>query len=319
MLVSGEKLLKIKFVALASIFAATAVCASTTESMTEAQAASDKIALSSLNGFESLPPGSACEDPARGVKAYRFTLEDGTKVALLRVETGARQLLPGFGPRTAPTSVTLAQKVGIAGVNGGYFNLSDGESASYLVSGGKVEMDPTKNKALTGNKRLQPFLPQIFDRSELRFYKGARGAARYAIAKHSQPVPAGEKLVWSLQGGPRLLPELTAEAEAFLRKEADGKMVDSIGVNRTAARTAVGIGSLGELLVVSVCGKGQDEFSSGLTLADLAQLLTRLGASEALNFDGGTSTTMVVKKGAGQEMLIGRSPETLVRSILYLK
>lgn len=310
--------MKIKLAALFFTLAAL-----TNFSMTNVRAAAlEKVALEEITGFDTLPAGAYSPVPVRGMRLCQFTLVEGTKVVCLKVDKGALRLLPGFGEHTAPTSVTLAQKKGVAGVNGGYFNLSDGESASYLLLGDKVEMDPTKNKALTGNKRLQPFLPQIFDRSELRAYTGANGKLSYCISKHSDKIPEDmkfKKLAWSLQGGPRLLPELTAEPEAFLRREADGKMVDSIGVNRTAARTAVGICPGGELLIVSVCGKGQDEFSSGLTLGGLAQLLSKLGATDALNFDGGTSTTMVVRKGAGIEMLIGRKPETLVRSVLYLK
>jgi exopolysaccharide biosynthesis protein len=74
-------------------------------------------------------------------------------------------------------------------------------------------------------------------------------------------------------------------------------------------------------LIVAVAGKGQDEFSSGLTLADLAKLLKNLGAVEAVNLDGGTSTTMIQcsKKDNSQwQMLIGRTPETRVRSALLV-
>ena len=72
-----------------------------------------------------------------------------------------------------------------------------------------------------------------------------------------------------------------------------------------------------------MAGKKQDEFSAGLTLADLALLLSNLGAKEALNLDGGTSSTMVLKGGALQSdkdycMLVGREPETLVKSTLCL-
>ncbi len=48
-------------------------------------------------------------------------------------------------------------------------------------------------------------------------------------------------LFFILGGGPQLLPKLTAKEEAFIRVGNDGKQVDSIGCNKTAARTAIGI------------------------------------------------------------------------------
>ncbi len=277
--------------------------------------------------FKSLPAAALIsEDKGSGLSTYGFTFR-GAKVVVIRVKSDSPwRLRPGLSSTTAPTSTLAAAHKAVAAVNGGYFNLSDGESASYLIKYGKLLLDPTKNKALTGNAKLQPFLPDIFNRSELRVYKDKAGKPSYAIARHQEKVPEGLTLVHSLQGGPQLLPELTARQEAFLREEKGGKQVDSIGVNRTAARTAIAFTKCGDLLVVSAAGKGQDEFSSGLKLSDLADLLRGLSAVQALNFDGGTSTTLVrarCQKGSTEvlpdyDMLIGREPETLVRSILYL-
>ena len=58
-------------------------------------------------------------------------------------------------------------------------------------------------------------------------------------------------------------------------------------------RTAVGYKPDGTLLLVTVDGRGADG-SVGMSLRELAALFVRLGASDALNLDGGGSTTMVV-------------------------
>jgi exopolysaccharide biosynthesis protein len=116
------------------------------------------------------------------------------------------------------------------------------------------------------------------------------------------------------------LPALTSEEEAFVRTEADGKKVDSIGSQRTAARTAFGITPDSHALLVCIAGKGQDEFSAGISLPDLANLLKHLGCQDAINFDGGTSTTMV----ANQDWIIpdgtaaAQTPEKLVKSGLAI-
>lgn len=64
-----------------------------------------------------------------------------------------------------------------------------------------------------------------------------------------------------------------------------------------AARTAVGIDSDGKLMFITVDGKPRYKAkggSLGLSLTELAYLLQSLGAVEAINLDGGSSTTMVI-------------------------
>lgn len=59
-------------------------------------------------------------------------------------------------------------------------------------------------------------------------------------------------------------------------------------------RTAVGLAANGtRVLLVTV--DGRQERSVGMSLAELAELMLQLGATEALNLDGGGSTTAVVK------------------------
>jgi hypothetical protein len=58
-------------------------------------------------------------------------------------------------------------------------------------------------------------------------------------------------------------------------------------------RTAIGITNHNTLLLVSVDGR-QPGFSEGIPLNELAQLMIELGAVNALNLDGGGSTTMTI-------------------------
>jgi hypothetical protein len=63
-------------------------------------------------------------------------------------------------------------------------------------------------------------------------------------------------------------------------------------------RTAVGIDTdTGAVLLVVI--DGRSEASSGYTLAQLADLMVQLGAEEALNLDGGGSSTMAVTPPGG--------------------
>lgn len=94
-------------------------------------------------------------------------------------------------------------------------------------------------------------------------------------------------LQWAIGGGPRLLRggrvEITGREERFLPDVLNGR----------APRTAVGITAEGEVLLVVADGRRERE-SVGLTLQELAEWMLELGAVEAMNLDGGGSSTMVV-------------------------
>ncbi|MGH2726209.1 MAG: phosphodiester glycosidase family protein, partial [Actinomycetota bacterium] len=74
----------------------------------------------------------------------------------------------------------------------------------------------------------------------------------------------------------------------------DGEIVAPRTTSR-APRTMIGWNAAGDLLLVTVDGR-QPGVSYGMTLIEAADLMRRLGAVEALNLDGGGSTTFV-KKG----------------------
>ena len=265
--------------------------------------------------------------PLNGAFYYQFPLENGSVAHLVVAYTkGSKwKLLPALQEKTAPTSRAAAEHSASAAVNGGYFNLSNGLSTSYIVIDGKTVADPHDNQALTSNLKLKDFLPQIYNRSEIRFLKKAAGTDSHIeieIANHNDKVPDDMKLESSLQAGPRLLPSLTDEEEAFIRKQPDGTVVDSISCRKPAARTAFGITPDGYALILTVSGKGQDKESSGITLEQLADLMRRLGCRQAINLDGGSSTSMYVRFAdlncAQTPVVCAKEPETLVKSVLLL-
>ena len=89
-------------------------------------------------------------------------------------------------------------------------------------------------------------------------------------------------------GGPRLVRDgelsLNGEEELFRSDVLQGR----------APRTAIGVTASGELLLVTVNGR-QPNISVGMSLAELGRLLIELGAVQAMNLDGGGSTTMVIR------------------------
>lgn len=85
-------------------------------------------------------------------------------------------------------------------------------------------------------------------------------------------------------------PLLLAQGEVHLSPEAE-RFKPDITQGR-APRTGVGLTLDGHLLAMVV--DGRQEHSMGMTLGELAESLRALGATEALNLDGGGSSTMVI-------------------------
>jgi hypothetical protein len=74
-------------------------------------------------------------------------------------------------------------------------------------------------------------------------------------------------------------------------------------VNRAVERghaptTAVGLSADGNTLFLAVVDGRQPQWSKGADLVDMAQLMQRWGAHQAINFDGGGSSTLVLKDHA---------------------
>lgn len=70
--------------------------------------------------------------------------------------------------------------------------------------------------------------------------------------------------------------------------------LEGFNLEQTAPRTAIGKSRDGHVLVVVVDGR-QSDWSEGVTLPELAELFRARDAMEALNLDGGGSSTLVVK------------------------
>jgi hypothetical protein len=96
-------------------------------------------------------------------------------------------------------------------------------------------------------------------------------------------------------GGPRLL----KSGQIYVSKNGE-KFKSDIAKSR-AARTAVGITKDGTLVFATVdkCKQTSDAArSAGATLEELAQIMKDLGCVDAMNLDGGSSSTMVLNDKA---------------------
>ncbi len=268
--------------------------------------------------------------PQKTAAYYNFIAQGGTRVHLIvaDIKSGEWTFRPAVNAPVAGTSVCAERFSASAATNGGFFNLhAGGDSTSFVLIDGKEAADPRANKLLMSNPKLVPHLDAILNRTEVRFLKDPLGKLAIQICPHRAPIADGMKLIHSLQGGPRLLPQVTSSEEAFIRTEADGSRSDAIGCLKPASRTAFGITADGYAMMICTASPKQDPESHGLTLSELSKLLKDLGCIEAVNLDGGGSTTMFIRPfeetgnsvhTAAGTMVCGRSPETLVKTVLLL-
>ncbi len=142
---------------------------------------------------------------------------------------------------------------------------SDGEAASILPGG----------LVLSGNGRMARSLDKV--------------AVGTVVSPELRTKPDWPNLLHAIGGGPRLVknghPHITAAPEKF-RADVYAS---------TRPRTAVGITEDGRLLLVTVEG-GREGDGGGMSLSELASTMIKLGAYQAMNLDGGGSSTFVAER-----------------------
>lgn len=140
---------------------------------------------------------------------------------------------------------------------------------------------------------------------------GAQVQVKDQIMAEGSPLRLTEPL-GIVNGGPRLLrngnPDITAYAEGFHWPE-NPEFYYRFGERRNP-RTLAGVTGDGKLLLVTVDGR-QPGWSVGASFQESAGIMRALGASDAVNLDGGGSTTMTV----GQQLMTRPSDQSGERPI----
>lgn len=270
---------------------------------------------------------SVCQIDA-GASYYTLTTREGVVAHVITAETksGKWELKPLYNTSLKTTAYAAERAGASAAVNGGYFDLQTGLSVSHVVIDGQQQgLRLHLHGAYAQPDPLAKYRAAISNRSEIRVLINAQAAQIIDIAPHKSAVPPGYKLLHSLQAGPQLLPTLTTRQEAFIRFDRYGNKVDAISAESRASRTAFGITGDGHMYLVVVEGPEQGSSSPGLTLSGLAALMKSLGCKQALNLDGGHSSSMFVRPatGSAKQSSAGRTvasahPQRRVKTVLAL-
>ncbi len=185
----------------------------------------------------------------------------------------------------------FAQEHTVAAINGGYFDPVNQKTTSFIVQESQIIADPRFNERLVDNPDLKKYLRKIFNRAEFRRYS-CDSQTQYDIQLHSAPIPDNCTLIESLGGGPGLLPIDSSIAEAFTAYQNGEKIRDAIAHDSLNARSAVGIMDNDDVILVMVAQKPDKPLNSGISLTELADILSSLGAVKAMNLDGGSSASI---------------------------
>lgn len=171
----------------------------------------------------------------------------------------------------------------LAAINGSYFNMSSGEPVCYLRINGMEWGRNTPGRGDTTNRKYYQY-------ATLRLLRN--GKPRLLVPDSIRNAEAALRDSNVMTAGPMLLFHGTA-----VKQKLDRRFVTD-----RHNRTALGIKPDGTVLLVVVDGRAKKE-AEGLSLPELARVMRWLGCSDAVNLDGGGSSTMYVK-GRGLDGIV---------------
>jgi exopolysaccharide biosynthesis protein len=197
------------------------------------------------------------------------TLSQNINVLIVNVRK--RQVSLSYNPsRNMKLSSQVENSKAIAAVNGGFFNIKEGGSVTYIRTAGKIlETDTarrwSRNSNMTGS-----------------FLVDATGKVLLDSARTNSWYDTHPEYSEVLVTGPLLL-----------KGEGKSALPATSLVTVRHPRTAIGKSGKNKIILLTLDGRTKE--ARGLTLHELTDLLISFGCSDALNLDGGGSTTMWIQ------------------------
>lgn len=169
--------------------------------------------------------------------------------------------LGGDEKKLMPTSEFAIQAKAIAAINGGFFNMKEGGAVDLLKINGKIINHPARNS---------PNADAAFILSDNKVK--ILPAREMEEKKYDNIMISGPLLIY--------------------QKQTSALKKSPFSDNRHP-RTAVALTSDKKLLLMTVDGRNRQ--AEGFNLNELAEILKWSGATDALNLDGGGSTTLYIE------------------------
>lgn len=204
-----------------------------------------------------------------GKRVESFVVEVDTKNPNISIEVGTPNDGTNYGFQTVKEQANAVISNGeqvVAGVNSDFYDTATGVPIGVIVKNGRIIKD------------------------------GGKGWKFFGILKDGTPVIGDLAKYNEIKGNL----EEALGGNAILVK--DGKVFETpkTGADREP-RTAVGIKADGKIFFAAVDGR-QEPYSAGISMEELAELMISMGAVQALNLDGGGSSTYI-SRTAGTDTL----------------
>ncbi|MEU6753631.1 phosphodiester glycosidase family protein [Spirillospora sp. NPDC046719] len=174
-----------------------------------------------------------------------------------------------------------------------------GAEAVLDASGRITELRESRGTAIPAGGRTVQAIGTAADWLRAHARPGTRLAISERVLDHGRPVRLDPRTS-ILGAGPQLVRDgrvwVDAYADGLVHTGSDQSFYYN-WVLRRNPRTMVGVDRSGRLLLVAADGR-EPGYSEGLSIEEAAKVMRSLGAVQAMNFDGGGSTTMATAGGA---------------------
>jgi exopolysaccharide biosynthesis protein len=196
--------------------------------------------------------------------------ESWQNINILEIDIRKRSITLVYNREKNVITSKLAQDTkAIAAVNAGFFDMENGGSVTYIKVDGETRLEDTIKWRLT---------------------KTLNGAMITKSDGRIDVEPAGEYAQYTSN---EKYDDVLVTGCLLIDEGNRIPMPDVSFVNKRHPRTCLGIMSEHKILLITVDGRSDQ--AHGMSLHELADFLEMLGCIEAINLDGGGSTTMWIK------------------------
>ena len=271
-----------------------------------------------------LPKTAAVYESTAPFKAFAFVFDLNDTTLSLKTAINTGRQTPSQWLSSLSGSPLMV-------VNGGYFDLTNGQSYSLVVNGGTMSTPNVKalTRALNGtNTSYYPTrgaFGLVGRTPAVGWTYNTSGTTNYIYTEPSpnalNTAPQAVPSPTFPMGGTVWSPLTAIGGSPVLMYKNAVKISDAeelIDINNTTGRSRTAIGfTANKRVVILVVEKGAAANATGTSLAETAQLMKNWGCTDALNLDGGGSTCMVM---SGNQTV--NTPEAgaqrAVTSVVYL-
>ncbi len=228
------------------------------------------LASAQITGFNKIKWEKQKIAPGLKWKSSHTILNDSLpqNINLLIIKENRRKISLVHTPlENVPTSKQAKAAGATAAINGGFFNVKNGGSVSYLKTKGMIVDSDTADRWLR-NSNLNGVILIDFS-GDLSIRKKMPNSWFDSHAGYADVLVTGPLL---------------------LENRQKSVMPGTSLVTNTHPRSAVGVKGYHRVIFITV--DGRDKEAAGMTLYELAELMRLLKCSDAVNLDGGGSTTM---------------------------